>query len=96
MDSGTYQKFLSVLNTVSSMKFKGNHLNGISCAKGGPRYFQLPYLWLMSCCPEAREKIQVEPLRDFDDIHRSCTCAGTTIGSTYHMIYHKYKKFNQI
>jgi hypothetical protein len=32
MDSGTYQKFLSVLNTVSwTTKLKGNYLNGIGC-----------------------------------------------------------------
>jgi hypothetical protein len=37
MDSGTYQKSLSVLNTVSwNTKLKGNHLNGIGCAMKFP------------------------------------------------------------
>jgi hypothetical protein len=91
MDSGTYQQFLSVLNTVSwTMKLKGNHLNSIGCAKKFPATLSAAYVML------PRSKRQLEPLRDFNDIHRSCTCAGTMIGLTYHMIYHKYKKFNQI
>jgi hypothetical protein len=48
MDSGTYQKFLSVLNTVFSWttKLKGNHLNGIGCAMKFPATLSAAYVAL--------------------------------------------------
>jgi hypothetical protein len=47
---------------------------------------------LMQLVPQ-RGSNKNSPLTIQTDIH---ICAGTTIGSIYHMIYHNYKKFKQI